>query len=207
MALCNAPGSEKNTQPHLAFPTQVSLRQGVLLPAPVLGRIGALFSPPPPPPPLFATNMPSPEFCLKLDLLKGLLELHGNLLWFKGTSRHFPSLIIRSRMWVVGPALDCDFKVVVVSPPALALGFQSAEGFTSSVFIGGLLCGRPFAGPPGATDRSTGPPLESCLPCGPLAANVQYSMAAIQGECGVQPGAGRQSVPAGRPLTPDRKCP
>lgn len=40
-------------------------------------------------------------------------------------------------MWVVGPALDCDFRVVVVSPPALALGFQSAERFTSSVFIGG----------------------------------------------------------------------
>lgn len=207
MALCNAPGSEKNTQPHLAFPTQVSLRRGVLLPAPVLGRIGALFSPPPLPPPLFATNIPSPEFCLKLDLLRGLLELHGNLLWFKGTSRYFPSLIIRSRMWVVGPALDHEFRVVVVSPPALALGFQSAERLTSSVFIGGPALWTAFRWASRSHPSIHRAALESCLPCGPLAANVQDSMVAIQGECGVQPGAGRQSVPAGRPLTPDRMCP
>lgn len=31
-------------------------------------------------------------------------------LWFEGTS-YFPSLIIRSRIWVVGPALDNDFRV------------------------------------------------------------------------------------------------
>lgn len=33
-------------------------------------------------------------------------------------------------------------------PTALAVGFLSEESFTSSVFIGGLLCGRP----PGARD-------------------------------------------------------
>lgn len=55
--------------------------------------------------PTSATSSLSPKFCLKLELLKGLLEFHGNLLWFEGTSLYFPSLIIRSRMWVTGPAL------------------------------------------------------------------------------------------------------
>lgn len=137
LGLRNVTGSEKNTQPHLAFPTQVSLRQGVLLPAPVLGRIGALFSPPPPPPPLLATNIPSPEFCPKLELLKGLLEFHGNLLWFKGTSRYFPSLIIRPGMWVVGPALDSDFRVAVVSPSWVGFGVPvSGEVYFLRVYRG-----------------------------------------------------------------------
>lgn len=36
--------------------------------------------------PTSATSSLSPKFCLKLELLKGLLEFHGNLLWFEGTS-------------------------------------------------------------------------------------------------------------------------
>ena len=76
--LYNVAGSEKTPHHTLNSPPEV-LPLGVLLPAPVLGRIGALFSSSPLPPPLFATSILSPEFCLKLELLKGLLEFHGSL--------------------------------------------------------------------------------------------------------------------------------
>lgn len=59
----------------------------------------------------------------------------------------FSLLITRSRMWAVDPALDNDFRVVFhLRCFALALGCLSDKRFTSSVFIEGLLCGRPLAG-------------------------------------------------------------
>lgn len=92
-----------------------------------------------------------PKFYLKLDLLTGLLEFHGNLLWFEDTSWYFPLLITRSRMWAVNPGLDNDFRVFSPTPPyCFVLGLLSDKRFTSSVFVEGLLCGRPFAGRWGA---------------------------------------------------------
>lgn len=49
----------------------------------------------------------------------------------------------------------------------------------SSVFFEGLLCGRPFAGSPGASDPQ-GPPWESCFSSGPLVADIKYNMVAMK---------------------------
>lgn len=53
-------------------------------------------------------------------------------------------------MWVTGPALVMisGFFFFFPLPTALAVGFLLEESSPSSVFIGGLLCGRP----PGARD-------------------------------------------------------
>lgn len=67
--------------PHLEFPTLLlPVERGVLLPTPVLSRIGALFSSSPLPPTSVCTGSLSPKFCVKLELVKGLLKFHGNLL-------------------------------------------------------------------------------------------------------------------------------
>lgn len=140
----------KNTQPHLEFPTPPpTVERGVLLPAPVLSRIGALFSSFLLPPTSICTGILSPKFCLKLERVKRLLEFHGNLLWFEGMTQYFPSLIIDQ---------ECGYWVqrwrmisgLCPPPPntasALALGFLSDVRLPSLVFIEGLLCGRSLAG-------------------------------------------------------------
>lgn len=137
-----------DTQPHLEFPTlPLPVERGVLLPTPVPSRIGALFSSSPLPPTSVCTGSLSPKFCLKLELVKGLLKFHGNLLWFEGMTRYFPRSYHRSRMWVLGPALDNDFRVV---PPALPIllwlwGFCQTRGslppcLSRACYVEGLSC-------------------------------------------------------------------
>lgn len=55
------------------------LDRGVLLQAPVLSRIGALFISSGLPPSLLDTSILCLKSCLKLKLLKGRLEFHKNL--------------------------------------------------------------------------------------------------------------------------------
>lgn len=66
------------TAPEFSVP-RVTLDRGVLLPAPVLSRMGALFCSSPLPLPLSATSILSPKFCLKLELLKRLTGFHRHL--------------------------------------------------------------------------------------------------------------------------------
>lgn len=130
-----------------------------------------------------------PKFYLKLDLLMGLLEFHGSLLWFEDTSWYFPLLITRSRMWAVNPGLDNDFRVFSALPPPyyFVLGLLSDKRFTSSVFVEGLLCGRPFAGWWGAK-------------AAPGELLVQFNMLAMKEGLVVQPGEGHWSAPVGLPF-------
>lgn len=67
-----------------------------------------------------------PKFCLKLELVKELLEFHGNLLWFEGMTWYFPSLIIDQECgyWVQRWIMISGFPP---PPTALALGFLSDE--------------------------------------------------------------------------------
>lgn len=159
----------KNTQPHLEFPTPPpTVERGVLLPAPVLSRIGALFSSSLLPPTSICTGILSPKFCLKLELVKGLLEFHGNLLWFEGMTQYFPSLIIDQEC---GYWVQRWIMISGLSPPP-----QHCQCFGFGVSV---RCEAPFLGVyrgpavwkvscwAARSQRSTGLPLESCLSCGP----------------------------------------
>ena len=115
-----------------------------------------------------------PKFYLKLDLLTGLLEFHGNLLWFEDTSWYFPLLITRSRMWAVNPGLDNDFRVFSPTPlTVLFWGCCQTRGslpqcLLKASCVEGLLLG-------GEEPRL---PLETCL-----SSSIQYG--------GHEGGAGR----------------
>lgn len=63
--------------------------RGVLLQAPVLSRIAALFCSSRLPPPLLSTSIPRLKVCLELELLKGHWNSTGHL------ETYFPSPVLR----------------------------------------------------------------------------------------------------------------
>lgn len=91
--------------------------------------------------------------------------------------------------WIQGWIMISGFSLPPPTSYCFVLGLLSDKRLTSSGFVEGLLCGRPFAG----RWRGQGCPSRAACP-------VQFNMVAVKEGLVVQPGKGHWSAPVGLPF-------